>query len=161
LRCGEQKRENPPSVTIIADSLKLGINWGLLANLLVSAILGGGISAAIVANIFAKRRDRENRRTEFLKKIGAWRTKVYRCQIPSKLSADFPKDVAVFGGEYIALERDLRGWQREDFHRLCDQIVAMTDSDVEQTAPGGVLLGKTQLLERIEKIISILERQPD
>ncbi len=145
---------------IIADSFKFSIDWSLLANLLVSAILGGGISAAIVANIFAKRRDRENRRTDFLKKIGAWRTKVYRCQIASKLSADFPKDVAVFGGEYIALERDLRGEQREDFHRLCDQIVAMTDSDVEQTETGGVLLGKTQLLERIEKIISILERQP-
>jgi len=67
----------------------------------------------------------------------------------------------VFGGEYIALERDLQGRQREDIHRLCDQIVVMTDSDIEQTAPGGVLLGKSQLLERIEKIISILERQPD
>ena len=63
---------------IIADVFK-NIDWRLLGNLLIGAILGGGISAAIVANIFAKKRDRENRRIEFLEKIGRWRTKVYQC----------------------------------------------------------------------------------
>ena len=144
-----------PSV-IIAD-----IHRSSIGNLLVSFVLGGGISAAIVANIFAEKRDRENRRIEFLKKMAAWRTRVYRCVVASKLSEDFPKDVAEFGGEYVVIEGDLRGQQREDFHRLCDQIVAMTDSAVEQRTPDGALLGKAQLLERIEGIILILEREPD
>jgi hypothetical protein len=132
---------------IIADAFKLNIDWHLLGNLLVS-IVGGGIGAAIFANIFAKRRDRENRRIEFLKKMGQWRTKVYQCNTVM-LRRDFSKDVADFGGEYVALERDLRGSQKEKFHRLCDEIVAMKDSGLWSD-------GKAKLLERIEEIIRLI-----
>ena len=132
------------------------MQWYLFGSLL-SFILGGGIIAAILANIFAEKRDKEYRRIQFLKKMGAWRTRVHRCVIASKLAEDFPKDVAEFGGEYVAIEGDLPGEQRENFRRVCDQIVAMTDSDVEQTAPDGKLVGKARLLERIEEIILILE----
>jgi hypothetical protein len=133
---------------IIADAFKLNIDWRLLGNLLVSAILGGGIGAAIFANIFAKRRDRENRRIEFLKKMGRWRTKVYQCNTVM-LRRDFSKDVADVGGEYVALERDLRGSQKEKFHRLCDEIVAMKDSGLWSD-------DKAKLLERIEEIIRLI-----
>jgi hypothetical protein len=61
----------------------------------------------------------------------------------------FSEDAARFGGEYVALERDLRGSQKEKFHRLCDELVAMKDSDVN----------RANLLERIEAIIRLIENE--
>jgi hypothetical protein len=37
----------------------------------------------------------------------------------------------------------------------------MKDSEVEQTAPDGALLGKAKLLKRIEEIIAFIEMETD
>src|SRR5262249_138640 len=99
----------------------------------------------------------ENRKRDFLSKMGAWRTRVYRCVIASKLSANFPDEIASFGGDYVAMERDFTGETRDKFHSLCDQLVGMTDAEVEEV-PAGDLVGKSKLLERIESIISLVEK---
>jgi hypothetical protein len=112
-------------------------------------------AGAVVSHFFAGRRDRENRRIEFLKKIGEFKTKIRRCNIPQKLGDMFPGEVARFGGECIALERDLWFWKKRKLRRLCNDIIKMTDARVTEIA-NGELVGKTELLNRIEKIISIL-----
>src|SRR5438094_568761 len=98
----------------------------------IVTFFSGGLVGACLAHFFAKEREKQARRTDFLKVVGEWRTKVNRCPSPAKVAADFPQDVARFGGAYIALQPDLWRWKRSKFQVLCDQIVAMTDSDVER-----------------------------
>jgi hypothetical protein len=119
-------------------------------NCILSSIvtfLGGGLVGACLAHFFAKGREKNTRRIDFLEVVGEWRTKV-KCPSAAKIAADFPQDVARFGGAYIALEPDLCRWKRSKFHALCDRIVAMTDNDVQKD--------KSKLLERIESIIALL-----
>lgn len=115
-----------------------------------SFLLGVGVTALgwLVVHHLNKVRDRGVRRSDFLKMMGQWRTRVYRCADYRKVAADFPELAARFGGEYIALERDLRGAEKRRFHQLCDQIIAMTDGEVERSRP--------ELLSRIEAIIALL-----
>jgi hypothetical protein len=126
----------------------------------VGAFLGGGvigaIVGAIVTHVFVESRDRRNRRIEFLNKMGEWRTRVYRSQVAGVIADDFPKDVARFGGEYVALESDLLDSQARHFHKLCDEIVAMKDSELAEV-PTGDLAGKAKLLQRIEEIIKFVQ----
>jgi hypothetical protein len=49
------------------------------------------------------------------------------------------------------LEHDLRGSQKEKFHRLCDEIVAIKDFELSSGK------AKAKLLERIEQIIRLIE----
>ncbi len=127
------------------------------------------IIAAIVAHVFALRRESNKRKEaakiakaarkrDFLHSLGTWRTRVNRCHIAPTLSANFPDEVVRFGGDYIAFEQDLYGDKRAEFHRLCDQIVAMKDREVQERTVDGDMIGKTKLLARIEAIISFLER---
>jgi hypothetical protein len=142
-----------------------------LPSSLVTYLAGAltAIMAAIVTHVFALRRESNNRKEaakiarvarkrDFLHSMGIWRTRVNRCQKASTLSANFPDEVARFGGEYIAIEQDLYGDERAEFHRLCDEIVAMKDSEIEERAANGELTGRAKLLTLIETIISILQR---
>jgi hypothetical protein len=131
-----------------------------IVSFLVSLFGGGvigGLVAAYVTNKFTETRDRKARWLDFMRLLGEWRVKTLRTYRPADLSRDFPQTVAKFGGAYIALERDLWYWKRAKFHSLCDQIVAMTDSEVETTDNEGRMTGKGLLLKRIETLIAFME----
>jgi hypothetical protein len=91
--------------------------------------------------------------------MGAWRTRVYRCNDISTIISNFPNEVAAFGGEYIAFEQDLPVPDRDKFHSMCDQIVTMTNAEVEEQIHGVMngLIGKERLLKRIEEIIAFTQ----
>jgi hypothetical protein len=142
-----------------------------LPSSLVTYVAGAltAIVAAVVTHVFALWREsnsrkeaakiaRAARKRDFLRSMGIWRTRVNRCHTADTLVANFPDEVARFGGDYIAIEQDLCGNERAEFHRLCDQIVAMRDPEVQETAANGELTGKAKLLTRIEAIISLLEQ---
>jgi hypothetical protein len=83
-------------------------------------------------------------------KIGEFKTKIRRCNIPQKLGDMFPGEVARFGAECIALERDLWFWKKRKLRGLCNDIIKMTDARVTEIA-NGELVGKTELLNRMER----------
>jgi hypothetical protein len=114
--------------------------------------LVGGVGGWFANNWFSESRDRSARRLKFIDLAGAWRTKANRCIILRNLSADFPKDVETFGGAYNALEQDLCEPERSKFHTMCDDIVTMTDAEVETDG------GKAKLLNRLEAILKLLSR---
>jgi hypothetical protein len=118
------------------------------------SLLGGGVVGAMISTLLAHRfnqeRDRKARRMQFLTVVGEWRTKVNRCVVPAKIAKDFPADVIRFGGVYDAVTSDLWFWQRSKFHKICDDIVKMTDGEVERSG------GKETLLKRIEAIRNFL-----
>jgi hypothetical protein len=131
-----------------------------LVSFLVSLFGGGvigGLVAAYVTNKFTETRDRKARRLDFMRLLGEWRVTTLRIPRPADLSSDFPQTVAKFGGAYVALERDLWPWKKSKFHSLCDQIVAMTDSEVEATDNEGRMTGKELLLKRIETLIAFID----
>jgi hypothetical protein len=70
--------------------------------------------------------------------------------VPAKIAKDFPTDAIRFGGLYDAVASDLWFWQRSKFHDMCDDIVKMTDGEVERAG------GKEMLLKRIEAIQAFL-----
>lgn len=123
----------------------------------LTSLLGGGVIgglvAAYAANKYAQSRERYARRLEFLGFLGHWRVSVLRCNRRTEVSRNFPEQVAHFAGAYVALEPDLWPWQRSKFHAMCDQIVAMTDAEVEASHEGE-LTGKTMPLKRIEAVIA-------
>jgi len=134
-----------------------------LATFLLSLVGGGSINnlSAYVTNTFQWKRDRRARLTQFLSVAGEWRTKTYRSAVPEKFMKDFPEDIARFGGAYIALEPDLSSPKRDNFHRLCDEIISMTDADVAEmvgaTPPHLKWRGRDELLKRIEAVIALFD----
>jgi hypothetical protein len=124
----------------------------------LTALLGGGVIggliAAYAANKYAQSRDRNTRRIEFIRLLGEWRTQVYQRHTHAVTIADFPEQVIRFGGAYVAIEPDLWCWRRSKFHAMCDEIIAMTDAEVEKRE--NELMGKAKLLGRIEAIIAFL-----
>src|SRR5690348_17171507 len=120
--------------------------WSILVFSIVIPLccgFGGSWFQATLAHKFAKDRDeftrreaakaaRDGRKREFLRFMGEWRTRVYRCQIASVVSENFPEEVAKFGGAYTPIEQDFTGDQQTKFHAMCDQIVAMTGAEVEE-----------------------------
>jgi len=110
------------------------------------------------ARKFATALARETRKRDFIGKMVAWRTRVLRCNDPHELAAKFPAELDSFGRDYAVMEQDLSGELRSQFHGLCDQIVAMTDGEVERTGPNNEMHGKATLLMPIQAVTSLIER---
>jgi hypothetical protein len=107
------------------------------------SFIGGGILGGIVSATltflynrhlasgnreFLKLASKADRRRSFIRDIGEWRTRVYRCVQPHVLSNEFPDAVAKFGGACIALEPDFHAEFRNTFHAIYEEIITMTDA---------------------------------
>ena len=139
------------------------MNWEAIQDVLVALIMGaigGGITGAIVAHYLAKSRDAENRRhlkiatqddrrRDFLKVAGAWRTKAARCIDPHELRDDFEAFAMGFGGGCKAVSDAIPEATRTEFQRLCEEIVSMTEEEIETEE------GNANFLVKIGRVIEL------